>query len=131
MVKPTIAVVDDDPDMRQLLQTVLSEANYAVRCWPSGLAAFDSLVRSPPALIILDLSLGDDPEAGWEILTLLRAEPRTASIPAILLSANREFLSRREHILRTKKRATICAKPFEIDALLAQIQQTLSRPEMS
>ncbi len=125
MVKPMIAVVDDDAAMRQLLETVLGEADCAVQCWPSGIAAFDYLVRHPPALIILDLALGNDPEAGWEILTLLRAERHTARIPVILLSANGEFLRRRAHILRTKKHATALAKPFEVDALLTQVEQAL------
>ncbi len=125
MVKPMIAVVDDDAAMRQLLETVLGEADCAVQCWPSGIAAFDYLVRHPPALIILDLALGNDPEAGWEILTLLRAERQTARIPVILLSANGEFLRRRAHILRTKKHATALAKPFEVDALLTQVEQAL------
>ena len=126
MVKPTIAVVDDDAAMRQLLETVLIEAGYAVQCWPSGIAAYDHLVRHPPALLILDLALGNDPEAGWEVLTLLRAERQTARIPVILLSANGVFLHRREHILRTKKHATPLAKPFEVDALLTRIEQALS-----
>jgi DNA-binding response OmpR family regulator len=126
MVKPMIAVVDDDAAMCQLLETLLSEVDYAVQSWPSGIAAFDHLVRHPPALIILDLALGNDPEAGWEILTLLRAERQTARIPVILLSANGEFLHRREHILRTKKHATSLAKPFEVDALLILIEQALS-----
>lgn len=126
MEKPLIAVVDDDPAMRQLLETMLLEADYDVRCWPSGLAAFEHLVRSPPALIILDLSLEGDAEAGWQILSHLRVEPRTAHIPVILLSGNREYLHRRENILRAKKRASTLAKPFEVDALFAQIEQALS-----
>ncbi len=125
MIKPMIAVVDDDAAMRQLLETVLGEADCAVQCWPSGIAAFDYLVRHPPALIILDLALGNDPEAGWEILTLLRAERQTARIPVILLSANGEFLRRRAHILGIKKHATALAKPFEVDALLTQVEQAL------
>ena len=121
-----IAVVDDDQTMRYLLETVLLEAGYGVRCWANGLVAFEELVRARPELIILDLSLGDDPEAGWQILSLLRTEARTAHIPVILLSANQTFLRQRERILRTKKLATPLAKPFEIDVLLALIQQAIS-----
>jgi hypothetical protein len=43
----------------------------------------------------------------------------------ILISANREFLRRREHILRTKKHAIPLAKPFDIETLLAQIERLL------
>ena len=83
-----IAVVDDDLAMREMLEGMLTDADYDVQCWPSGLAAFNDLVHHPPALIILDLALGNDKEAGWRILTLLRAEARTAHIPVILLSAH-------------------------------------------
>lgn len=125
MVKPTIAVVDDDSDMRLLLETVLTEAGYDVRCWSSEARAFEDLVRAPPALIILDLAFGYEQEAGWDALTFLRVEPPTAQVPVILLSGNREFLSRREHILRTRKHAVPLLKPFNVDVLLAQIEHLL------
>lgn len=121
MVKPMIAVVDDDLAMREMLEGMLTDADYDVHCWPSGLTAFGDLVRAPPDLIILDLALGNDKEAGWQILTLLRAETRTAHIPVILLSANEQFLTHRKHILRTKKHARALAKPFDLDELLGLI----------
>ena len=105
MIKPVIAVVDDDPVMRLLLEALLTEAGYHVRCWANGLNAFEQLIRAPPALIVLDLRLGDDPEAGWQILSLLRMDQRTARTPVILLSADQEFLRHREMILRTRKNA--------------------------
>jgi CheY-like chemotaxis protein len=129
MAQPTIAVVDDDQEIRLFLETVLTDAGYTVRCWSSESAAFDDLVRDPPNLIILDLIFGDDPEAGWDALTLLRVEPPTAQIPVILVSVDQEFLRQRETILRTKKHATTLAKPFEVDALLAQIERSLTPGE--
>jgi DNA-binding response OmpR family regulator len=111
-----------------LLETLLVEAGYDVRCWANGLAAFEQLVQRPPQLIILDLRLGDDREAGWHILSLLRMEPRTASTPVILLSADRDFLQQRERILRTKKQATPFTKPFDVDELLDKIQQMAGSP---
>ena len=131
MVKPMIAVVDDDLEVRLFLEALLIEAGYEVQSWPSGLGAFEHLVRSPPALLILDLHLGDDPEAGWEILTLLRAETQTARVPVILLSADHEFLRKREWILRRKKHAMPLAKPFDVRVLLAQIGQALSPRDTS
>lgn len=125
MLKPAIAIVDDDPSMRQLLETLLVESGYSVQSWANGLTAFEELVKSPPELIILDLRLGDDPEAGWQILSLLRMERRTARTPVILLSANREFLQLRDRILRTKKHATPLTKPFDVSILLDHIHRLL------
>ena len=120
-----IAVVDDDPTMLDLLATLLSEAGYITNCWPSGLLAFERLVNDPPDLVILDLQLDDDPEAGWHILSDLRVEPRTAHIPVLVMSAHREYLNRRQYILRTRKRALTLAKPFDVDMLLERIQDAL------
>lgn len=133
MIKPAIGIVDDDPSMRQLLETMLVEAGFSVQCWANGLTAFEHLVRTPPDLIILDLRLGDDPEAGWQILSLLRMERRTARTPVILLSANHEFLQLRDRILRTRKYATPLTKPFDVGVLLAHIHRLLesaSRPRV-
>lgn len=131
MEKPLIAVVEDDLGLREFLQELLCDAGYDVHGWPSGLAAFTHLVNAPPTLLILDLQLGDDVEGGWDILTLLRADARTAHVPVILLSGNVEFLLQRAWILETKKHATTLAKPFNVDVLLAQIQQLLSAPSTS
>lgn len=125
MDEPAIAIVDDDPTIRQLLETLLLESGFRVKSWENGLTAFEQLVKTPPDLIILDLRLGDDPEAGWQILSLLRAERRTARIPVILLSANREFLQHRDRILRTKKHAIPLTKPFDVPDLLAHIDRLL------
>ena len=128
MTEPMIAVVDDDPVMRLLLEALLTEAGYHVRCWANGLNAFEHLLRAPPALIVLDLRLGDDPEAGWQILSLLRIDQRTISLPVILLWADHEFLRHREMILRTRKNAIPFYKPFDPDALLEQIERLLQPP---
>jgi DNA-binding response OmpR family regulator len=127
MVKPVFAVIDADPTMCSLLETVLVEAGFTVRCWDHGLTAFDQLVKTPPNLIILDLRLGEDPEAGWQMLSLLRTEQRTAAIPVILLSADREFLQLRDRILRTRKQATPLFKPFTVGVLLDHVHQLLDQ----
>jgi CheY-like chemotaxis protein len=122
----TIAVVDDDPVMLQLVESVLREAGYATTGWPSGLAAFERIARDPPDLIILDLVLDGNPESGWEVLSLFRVEPRTNHIPVILLSGNVQFLERRERILRTRKHALVLGKPFDIDTLLQRVEEGLA-----
>jgi len=126
MEKPLIAIVEDDLSLREFLEEVLSDAGYDVQGLPSGIAAFTHLVNAPPALLILDLHLGDDLEGGWDILTLLRADARTAHLPVILVSGNVKFLCQREWILETKKHAPTLAKPFKGDVLLAKIQQLLT-----
>jgi CheY-like chemotaxis protein len=126
MPRPSVAVIDDDPVLLDILQDVLHDAGYAPRCWPSGPDAVLNLVQQPPDLIILDLRFGQDPQSGWHLLGLLRSEPRTAAVPVILLSADHEFLHLRDRIIRTRYHAVPLAKPFALDAFLTQVQQSLA-----
>ncbi len=125
MANAVVAVMDDDPEIVGLLETTLQQAGYTTRSWMSGLGAFEDLVREPPDLLILDLGLDEDPEAGWHILGHLRAERRTQHLPVILLSGNTDYLAKRDWIMRTRKHAFPLAKPFRLDVLLAQVRQGL------
>src|SRR5688572_4779966 len=81
---PTVLVVEDDPSNRALLTALLERAGYrAVTAsdGPSGLAA---ALESAPDLVLLDVGLpGMD---GLEICRRLRADPRTVTLPVVLLT---------------------------------------------
>ncbi len=80
--------------------------------------------RTQPDLVILDLQMGS-PETGWQILTLLRGDPATVHIPAILYSSHADFLRVRTAVLRRKRCATL-EKPFALPDLLATIAEALA-----
>lgn len=92
-----VALVEDNPDNRLLVQALL-KGHYVVTEYTSGgeaLAAFAE--EAPPDLVLLDISLpGMD---GTEVLARMRAEPRWHDIPVIALTAH-AMSGDRERLLR-------------------------------
>ena len=81
----TIMVVDDEQEIVKVVCCMLEKKGFNVRCAYDGTQVFDDLKQQKPDLVILDIMM---PQMdGWEVLTLLKEDPGTASIPVILLTA--------------------------------------------
>ena len=83
---PRIVIVDDMPDARRLIRRILqSQGNYTIFEAGSGNEAIELAQRELPDLIILDLMM---PETdGFAVLDELKANPDTAAIPVIVVTA--------------------------------------------
>lgn len=80
-----IAVVEDNPDNRLLLQVLLGD-RYAITEYETGVLALEGFEASVPELVLLDISLpGMD---GTEVLRRMKEEPDLASIPVIAVTAH-------------------------------------------
>ncbi len=80
-----VLVVDDEADIREVLEQTLTEGGYRVRTAANGLEALRLVESNPPEAILLDLMM---PELdGFEVLNRLKANPLTNSIPVIILTA--------------------------------------------
>jgi DNA-binding response OmpR family regulator len=83
--KPKILVVDDEPDALELVSFNLRASGYTVATAADGDEALKKAREGQPDLIILDLML---PEVdGLEVCKILRRDPRTASVPILMLTA--------------------------------------------
>ena len=81
----SVFVVDDNPLNLELVTDVLEAAGHAVRRAGSAPDALAAVRREPPDLILMDIGLpGMD---GYEALRALRADPATAAIPVVALTA--------------------------------------------
>jgi len=79
-----ILVVDDDANIRSLLQQELTEAGYSVRLAEDGRKALALVREEMPGLIILDVMM---PEMnGFDVAAILKSDPATMHIPIIILS---------------------------------------------
>ncbi len=79
-------IVDDDQMNRELMETVLKRAGYAVKHASTGAAALRLVGEEPlPNLILLDVRLGE--MSGYDVCARLKSEPATRSIPIIILTA--------------------------------------------
>lgn len=116
-----IWVVDDDPELRQLLATYLGEQGYEVRCMGDGAQLMARLEGQRPDLLVLDLMLpGDDG------LTLLRRLRDGADdLPVLMLTARADAVDR---IIGLEQGADdYLAKPFLPRELTARIEAVLRR----
>ncbi len=120
--KSTIMVVDDDPDLVDILRATLEQREFNVMCVYSGSQALAGLEKQKPNLIVLDIMM---PEMdGLEVLRRLKAAPETSSIPIILLSA----LDEDEDMLTGCKMGAdhYITKPFKNAHLMTVIDHLLS-----
>ncbi len=119
--KRTILVVDDSPDIVEILRIRLESNGFNVRCAYSGKDLFAGLEELKPDLIILDIMM---PQMdGLKVLTRLRENSDTASIPVILLTA----MVQQEDIFEGYKRGAdyYITKPFSPTQLLEGINLML------
>jgi DNA-binding response OmpR family regulator len=82
--KIRILIIEDDVGFRDLLRIHLSLAGYAPEVAVDGVEGGRALLARPPDLVLCDLNMPF--MGGFELLSLMRTDEKTASIPVILLS---------------------------------------------
>jgi DNA-binding response OmpR family regulator len=121
-IQPLALVIEDDPAINQLLVTILRMQGCCAMSALDGNAALALLTTARPQLITLDLNLpGID---GAAILRHLRADPDTADLPVIVVSACAHI----EPAVAANAQA-IVTKPFELSELLATVRDVLAVPQ--
>ena len=81
---PLALVVEDDPAAAKLLSIYLMEAGFSVEVAADGDAGFEKAKTFRPAVITVDIQIPKTD--GWELLTRLKADQATASIPVVVVS---------------------------------------------
>jgi len=114
----TILVVEDDPDVSDLICEVLEEEGFGVTLAKTGVDALENLARRRPALVVLDVMLPDI--YGEGVANALRAA--YAGVPIILTSALPITVDETLAV----GAATFLRKPFGPDALLAAVHSGLA-----
>lgn len=118
-------VVDDAADIRLLAELVLSMEGFKVTSVGSGAEALQLLVGGElPDIVLLDVQMPDID--GWETLSRLRADSRTAELPVVLCTVK----GLPEDSLRgwTLGCDGYLGKPFDITDLVRELRQVLARP---
>src|SRR5262245_16146864 len=118
-----ILVVDDDPDIAQMVQTRLESAGYAVQSVYSGEAALTKVKNEKPDLVVLDVML---PQlSGYEVCARLKTESVSKDIPVILLTSRDKMID--ERMGYVCKADSYIRKPRCGDRLLPEVERLLSR----
>jgi two-component system phosphate regulon response regulator PhoB len=87
-----ILVVDDEPDLLDLVRLSLLEAGFSVETAASGQQALEALRRAAPELVVLDLMLPD--MSGTEVCRFIRGRPELADVLVLMLTAKSEEVDR-------------------------------------
>lgn len=121
----TIAVVEDDESIREMLRYYFQSVGYTVRAYESGEALFEDAGQPLPVLYILDIMLpGMD---GLEILRRLREGRETGEVPVIMLTARSAEMDRVSGLENGADDYVV--KPFGIMELQARVKAVLRRTQ--
>jgi DNA-binding response OmpR family regulator len=119
-----ILIVDDNEDSLRIIQTILRSAGFDVMVERNGKDGVARAHELRPRLIVMDIKM---PEMnGIEALEMLRASPRTASVPVILLTAKTQD----EDVIAGYKLGAdyYMTKPFTAKQLLYGVRLVLGKP---
>jgi DNA-binding response OmpR family regulator len=116
----TILVVDDEPDVRQLIRALLEKAGHTIREADGGRSALRVLYEASPALVILDVTMPD--LDGWQTLERIRD---MTNVPVLMLTARQAELDRIRGL--NSGADDYVSKPFSHGELLARVNALLRR----
>jgi two-component system, OmpR family, response regulator VicR len=118
----TIMVVDDEPDLLEVVKLILESDGYQVVTANGGQEALDKIERVMPGLVLLDIIM---PKMdGWEVFSRIKGNPKTHDIPVIMLTAKDQRIDKLIglHVVRVDDYIT---KPFGRSELLERIKRVL------
>lgn len=91
-IKQPILIVDDNPDIRRLLHHAVKPEGYSVLQARSGAEALEILTTTEVSAVLLDLRMPD--MDGIEVCRRIRADARTAALPVMMITGNKDLESR-------------------------------------
>jgi len=120
-----VLIVEDDPDIAELVARYLEKAGFVTERAASGREALKAIAAKAPGLLVLDLML---PHVdGLEVCRIVRGNDATAAIPIIMLTARAE---ESERIVGLELGADdYLAKPFSPNELVARVRALLRRAD--
>lgn len=124
MGKAEILIVEDHPTMREAMRMVLEHEGFEIRQAADGQAALAMVREKPPDLMFLDLNIPG--KSGADVLRALKADPATAGVRVIIVTATGE--EGREYVLSLGADEYF-TKPFSPLALLRTAERVLEREE--
>ncbi len=124
---PTVLIVEDEPEVRSLLEYTLAKEKFKILSAENGKKALELLEQNVPDVITLDLMLPDI--HGLEICKRLREDPRFQSVSVLMLTA----LDSLDDIVKGFETGAddYLVKPFQLPELIARVKALLRRRHVS
>src|SRR5215471_11243922 len=125
-----ILIIDDQNQLLSLMRRILEDENYQVHILQNGNDAYAKMKALLPDLLILDLKLGGI--SGKDVLKQLKEDAITAEIPVIVYTAavlEAEEVAREVEVDPVLyQKVYLIRKPFDLDDLLALVEQVVNEP---
>ena len=117
-----VLLIEDEPNIAEAIRFILMRDGFRVTLHGDGTGAVARIRAEGPDVLILDLMLPG--VSGLEILSTLRADPATAALPVLMLSAKGQG---RDREAATRAGADVfMTKPFSNAVMLAQVRALVS-----
>jgi signal transduction histidine kinase len=123
MMPETILIVEDEPDVAEMIRYNLEKETYRSVVAHSGAEALQVAESHKPDLVLLDIMLPD--VTGWEVCRIMRESEKTRSIPILMLTAMTSEEARIKGL--TLGADDFVTKPFSVKELLLRIRKTIDR----
>jgi two-component system response regulator VicR len=120
-----IVCIEDEPEMIDLIQLILSRKGFEVFGAPGGKEGLQMVRDKHPALVLLDLMMPD--MDGWEVYQQMKAEESTHDIPVIIVTAKAQNIDKVLG-LHIAKVDDYIAKPFGPQELIDSVEKILNKP---
>jgi len=118
-----ILLVDDDPDLIEILRYELYAANYRVETASNGAVALKILENFQPNLIISDVTM--PVMDGVDFFEALKKNPRTEKVPVLILTGSQNL----EKYFRILKIGDFVSKPFDMEILMCKVKNLIDYDE--
>ena len=116
-----ILIADDSPNIREILKISLEADGHTVLLAEDGEQALSQVVQEKPDLLIMDVMM--PMMTGFEAVTRLKADPQTADIPVVMLSAKSQEYEQNEGL--TRGAVKYLCKPFTPSVLGEVVAEVL------
>lgn len=116
MQKKKVYVAEDDPSILEVISMIILDMGYDVETSTNGKSLQNQNIILPD-LIMLDIRMSGT--NGGDICRSLKNDPKTSSIPVVLISANRDL----NDIGKNCRADAVLAKPFDIEDLISLVRK--------
>jgi len=122
-MRKRVLLIEDEPNIIQAISFILSRDGWRVDTHADGQTAMNEIARREPDVVILDVMLPN--RSGYDILQDLRADPKTADLPVLMLTARGQKKDR--ELAERFGASRFMTKPFSNSEVLVAVRD-LVRP---
>ena len=113
---PTVLVVDDDADVREMLELFLTHSGFEIRSAANGAQALERMREKRPCVVLLDLMM--PVMTGWQFRERQLEDPALASVPVVVITAAYDHKS-----VGRQLGLPCLSKPVDLEELVTIVHQ--------